>query len=168
MVNELDAPHHGTGLRFPTRKRHMYTNQELKARARRLADELFSQGDLAIAHELVSPDYVHHVPWHQPAPGLTGLTDWVMLMHHAFPDFHVIVEDEIADGDRVVQRMTARGTHQGELFGVSPTGNAVCVSFIEINRVGLDGTFVEHWSAVDLLGLLQQLGALPRQLQAQA
>ncbi len=146
----------------------MSTNQELKARARRLADEVLSQGDLAIAHELVAADYVHHVPGDQPAPGLTGLKEWVTLMHRTFPDFHVIVEDEIAEGDRVVQRMTARGTHQGELFGVSPTGNAVCIPFIEINRVGLDGKFLEHWSAVDLFGLLQQLGALPRQLQAQA
>ncbi len=137
------------------------STQELKARARRLVEEVFSQGDLAVADELVSPDYAHHVPGDQPAPGLTGLKEWVILMHRAFPDFHVIVEDEIAEGDRVVQRMSARGTHQGELFGIPPTGKAICVSFIEINRVGPDGKFAEHWSAVDLLGLHQQLGGLP-------
>lgn len=144
----------------------MSTIQELKARARRLVEEVFSQGDLAVADELVSADYVHHVPGDQPA-GLVGLKEWVALMHRTFPDFRVIVEDEIAEGDRVVQRMTARGTHQGELFGVPPTGREVSVPFIEINRVGPDGKFVEHWSSVDLLGLLQQLGALPTELQAQ-
>lgn len=143
----------------------MCSNQELKARAHRLADEVFTQGDLAVADELVAADYVHHVPGDQPAPGLTGLKEWVTLMHRTFPDFRVIVEDQIAEGDRVVQRMTARGTHQGELFGIPPTGTGVCVPFIEINRVGPDGKFVEHWSSVDLLGLLQQLGALPTQLE---
>ncbi|MDQ3676649.1 MAG: ester cyclase, partial [Actinomycetota bacterium] len=52
-----------------------------------------------------------------------------------------------------------------ELFGIPPTGTGVCVPFIEINRVGPDGKFVEHWSSVDLLGLLQQLGALPTKLE---
>ena len=146
----------------------MSSTQELKARARRLAEEVFSQGDLAVADELVSADYAHNVPGDQPTPGLAGLKEWVTLMHRTFPDFHVIVEDEIAEGDRVVQRLTTRGTHQGELLGVPPTGKKVSIPVIEINRVGPDGKFVEHWSSVDLLGLLQQLGALPTELSAQA
>ncbi|MGH9182551.1 MAG: ester cyclase [Acidimicrobiales bacterium] len=135
--------------------------EELKARARRLAEEVFNQGDLAVADELISPDYIHHVPGDQPAHGLAGIREWVTLMRLTFPDFHVIVEDEIAEGDRVVQRVTARGTHEGELFGVPATGKEVAFDVIEINRVGPDGKFAEHWSSVDLLGLLQQLGALP-------
>lgn len=138
----------------------MATTEELKARARRLAEEVFSQGDVAVAGDLVAADYVHHVPGDAPAPGIAGLEEWVRLMHRTFPDFHAIVEDEIAEGDRVVQRLTVRGTHREVLFGVAATGRQVEFSAIEINRAGPDGKFVEHWSSVDLLGLLHQLGSL--------
>jgi ketosteroid isomerase-like protein len=96
--------------------------EELKARARRVVEEILNQGDLAVAKELISPDCVHHVPGDQPAPGLPGLIGWLALAKRIFPDFHAIVEDEIAEGDRVVQRITCYGTHQGEFSGVRPTG----------------------------------------------
>lgn len=140
--------------------------EELKRRARRLAEEVFNQVDLAVAEELISPDYVHHVPLmpgDQPPHGIAGVKEFVTGMRQTFPDFHVIVEDEIAEGDRVVQRITASGTHDGDFFGVAPTGKKVAFDVIEINRIGPDGKFVEHWSSVDLLGVLQQLGALPTQ-----
>ena len=137
----------------------MPTTEEMKARARRLVEEVFSQGDLAVAADLVAADYVHHVPGEKPGPGIAGLEQWVRLMHRTFPDFHMVVEDEIAEGDRVVQRLTVRGTHRGELFGMAPTGRQVQFSAIDINRAGPDGRFVEHWSSVDLLGLLDQLGS---------
>lgn len=139
----------------------MPSTEEMKARARRLVEEVFSQGDLAVAADLVAGDYVHHVPGEKPAPGIAGLKQWVRLMHRTFPDFHMVVEDEIAEGDRVVQRLTVRGTHRGELFGMAPTGRQVEFSAIDINRTGPDGRFVEHWSSVDLLGLLDQLGVPP-------
>lgn len=139
----------------------MATTDELKARARRLAEEVFSQGDLGVAGDLVAADYVHNVPGDTPTPGIAGLAEWVRLMHRTFPDFHVIVEDEIAEGDHVVQRLTVRGTHQRELFGMAPTGRPVEFSAIEINRAGPDGKLLEHWSSVDLLGLLHQLGTWP-------
>jgi hypothetical protein len=88
--------------------------EELKARARRVVEEILNQGDLAVANELISPGCVHHVPGGQPAPGLAGLMGWLALTQRIFPDFHAIVEDEIAEGDRVVQRITCYGTHQGE------------------------------------------------------
>ncbi len=139
------------------------TSEELKARARRLAEEVLSQGDLAVAGELVSADYAHHGPGDQPAPGLAGLKEIVTLMHRTFPDFHVIVEDEIAERDRVVQRMTIRGTARVEAAGSGPRVTDVSLCAIDINRAGPDGKFVEHWFSVDLLGLVDQLGALPAQ-----
>lgn len=138
-------------------------SEELKARARRLAEEVLSQGDLAVAGELVSADYAHHGPGDQPAPGLAGLKEIVTLMHRTFPDFHVIVEDEIAERDRVVQRMTIRGTARVEAAGSGPRVTEVSLCAIDINRAGPDGKFVEHWSSVDLLGLVDRLGALPAQ-----
>lgn len=139
------------------------SNQQLEARARRLAEEVMNQGDLAVAEELVAADYVHHVPGPgpAPAPGIAGLTHGLAIMRSAFPDFHVIVEDAITQGDRVMVRLTAHGTHQGPFLSTAPTGRKVTFEMIDINRVAPDGKFVEHWSSVDLYGLLRQLGALP-------
>ena len=134
---------------------------ELKSRARRVVEEIFNQGDIALANELISPDCVHHVPGGQPAPGLAGLTGWLALTQRIFPDFHAIVEDEIAEGDRVVQRITCYGTHQGEFSGVQPTGQQVSFQIIDISRAGPDGRFAEHWSTADLPAVLHQLAGPP-------
>lgn len=130
---------------------------ELKSRARRVVEEILNQGDLAVANELISPDCVHHIPGCPAVPGLTALRDWLALTLSIFPDFHAIVEDEIAEGDRVVQRITCYGTHHGEFSGVRPTGRQVSFQIIEISRAGADGRFAEHWSSADLPGLLRQL-----------
>ena len=97
---------------------------ELKTRARRVVEEVLNQGDLAVANELISPDCVHHFLGDQSVPGLAALRDWLALILSIFPDFHAIVEDEIAEGDRVVQRIACYGTHEGEFSGVRPTGRA--------------------------------------------
>ena len=132
---------------------------ELKTRARRVVEEILNQGDFAVANELISPDCVHHVPGGQPVPGLAALRDWLALTLSIFPDFHAIVEDEIAEDDRVVQRITCYGTHQGEFPGVQPTGRQVEFQLIEISRAGPDGRITEHWSSADLPSLLRQLTA---------
>jgi predicted ester cyclase len=130
---------------------------ELKSRARRVVEEIFNQGDIAVANELISPDCVHHIPGAPPVPGLAALRDWLTLTLSIFPDFHAIVEDEIAEGDRVVQRITCYGTHEGEFSGVRPTGQQVSFQIIDISRAGPDGRFAEHWSTADLPGVLRQL-----------
>jgi predicted ester cyclase len=132
---------------------------ELKSRARRVIEEILNQGDIAVANELISPDCVHHNPGGPPVPGLTALRDWLTLTLSIFPDFHAIVEDEIAEDDRVVQRITCYGTHEGEFSGVRPTGQQVSFQIIEISRAGPDGRFAEHWSNADLPGVLRQLAA---------
>ena len=134
---------------------------ELKTRARRVVEEILIQGDFAVANELISPDCVHYVPGGQPVPGLAALRDWVTLTLSIFPDFHAIVEDEIAEDDRVVQRITCYGTHQGAFPGVQPTGRQVEFQIIEISRAGADGRIAEHWSSADLPSLLRQLAAPP-------
>lgn len=136
-------------------------NQPLDVRARRLAEEVTNQGDLAVAEELVAADYIHHVPGPAPAPGISGLAHGLTIMRAAFPDFHVIVEDTITQGDRVMVRLTAHGTHQGPFLSAAPTGRKVTFEMIDINRAAPDRKFVEHWSSVDRYGVLQQLGALP-------
>jgi steroid delta-isomerase-like uncharacterized protein len=78
----------------------------------------------------------------------------------AFPDLYHIVEDQVAEGDMVVNRMLARGTHRGEFQGIPPTGRTVEFAAISIQRFA-EGTLVEQHLMVDTLGLLQQIGAIP-------
>lgn len=134
--------------------------EELRARARRLPEELLTQGDLAVADEIIAPACAHHAPT-PLAPGVAGMKRWVLALRHAFPDLCTIVEDEIAEGDTAVQRITACGTHSAEFLGLPPTGRRVTFEVVAINRFGPDGKIDEHWSVVDMLTLLQQLGTLP-------
>ena len=78
----------------------------------------------------------------------------------AFPDLQLSVDDLFAEGDRVVARWTSRGTHQGEMMGISPSGKHVQISEIDIFRVSA-GKLAEHWGVFDQLGMLQQIGAVP-------
>jgi len=78
----------------------------------------------------------------------------------ALVDFHHVVEDQIAEGDKVVSRITACGTHVGELLGVKPNGQRITMTGIAIHRIA-DARLVEHWSEIDLIGLLQRLGVVP-------
>jgi predicted ester cyclase len=134
--------------------------EELKARARRIPEELLTQGDLSVADAVFAPDLIHHGPAPH-APGVTGVKEFALALRVAFPDLCAIVEDEIAEGDRVVQRLALSGTHRGEYRGLPPTGRRVTWQVVAIQRIGPDGKVAEHWSSPDLFGLLRQLGALP-------
>lgn len=78
----------------------------------------------------------------------------------AFPDLHFTIEDQIAEGDKVVNRVIARGTHQGELMGIPPTGKQVIVTGITIDRI-VGGKLEASWANWDFLGPLQQFGVVP-------
>ena len=78
----------------------------------------------------------------------------------AFPDLHVTVEDLIAEGDKIVGRVTLTGTHQGELLGIPATGKKVAFSEIHIVRIS-NGKAVEHWEIADIMSMMQQLGVIP-------
>jgi predicted ester cyclase len=133
---------------------------ELKARARRLPDELLTQGDLAIADELLAADCSCHAPA-ALAPGVAGMKRWVTALRRAFPDLFALVEAEIAEGDTVVQRIACSGTHLGEFLGLPPTGRRAAWELVTIQHTGPDGKVAELWSSWDHLGLLQQLDAIP-------
>jgi steroid delta-isomerase-like uncharacterized protein len=133
----------------------------MKAHYRRFVDEVWNQGHLAVVAELVSSDIVHHVSGPQPGPGVEGVRQFVAEIRRAFPDLRGIVEDQIAEGDKAMGRVRCTGTHDGQFAGLAPTGKQATFELIDINRFDGSGKVVEHWSLVDMLGLLQQLGAVP-------
>lgn len=108
---------------------------------------------------------------HSPLGGQTsdreGLRQTVAALRDAFPDLHPTIEDMVAEGDRVVLRDIVSGTHQGAFAGIPPTGKRVMVTRIGIFRVA-DGKIVEYWSVVDMLGMMQQIGAIPASEEARA
>lgn len=132
-----------------------------KALARRLVDEAFNAGRLDVTDELVASDYVGHDPsLPEDVHGPAGVRELIAGYRAAFPDIQVTIEDQIADGDRVVTRWRATGTHKGELMGMPATGKQATVMGITIDRIA-DGRIAESWDNWDTLGLMQQLGAIP-------
>ena len=142
------------------------STEENKAVVRRLFEE-YNKHNLDGVEELVAPDYV----WHGPAGfgdmDLAAMKQAMPAFFTAFPDLHWVVEDLIAEGDKVVCRFTCRGTHQGEFLGIPPTGKMVTYTGIAICRFA-GSKAVEYRSSVDLLGLMQQLGVIPQMAQSGA
>jgi steroid delta-isomerase-like uncharacterized protein len=134
-------------------------SEQNKTLVRRLVEEVYNQGNLAVADELAVSDLIVHQTT-QEIRGREGAKQYVAALRAAFPDLHMTIEDQIAEGDRVVIRWTARGTHNGELQGILPTGKKVRLAGTDIERI-VDGKLVECWSHVDELGMMQQLGAIP-------
>jgi steroid delta-isomerase-like uncharacterized protein len=135
-------------------------SDDLKAMVRRELEEVYGAGDLDVVDEIVSKGYVGHdsaIP--EPLRGPSAVKDAAAGYRAAFPDLRLTIETQIAEGDIVVTRWTATGTHQGELFGIAPTGKQATVSGISIDRFS-GGKVAESWTNWDTLGLLQQLGAV--------
>jgi ketosteroid isomerase-like protein len=132
-----------------------------KAVVRRWMEEVWSGGNLVVLDELIAPEYVlHGAADPTTPPGPAGAKRITAAFRAAFPDLQGVIEDLIAEGDRVVCRWTARATHRGPFAGVAPTNRPVTFTGIEIVRV-VDDKIVEGWDEVDLLGLREQLGAAP-------
>ena len=134
-------------------------SEENKALVRRLY-EAINQNSLGMLDEITSAEATIHTPFSQHQAGRGSFEEVFTSLMRAFPDYHVTIEDQIAEEDKVVTRYTARGTQQGELMGISPTGKEVSVTGIDIDSVS-GGKIVEHWSEADTLGMMQQLGAVP-------
>jgi steroid delta-isomerase-like uncharacterized protein len=117
-----------------------------------------SGGDRAALSEILQPDFVIHTP--EDYNGLDGLLEMVAPVKAGLPDLKVTIDAQFADGDYVTTRFTARGTHDGNLFGAPATGRDVAISGITVSRC-VDGRIAEEWELVDAVGALQQIGALP-------
>ncbi len=131
--------------------------EENKMIVRRLYEEFFNRGNLAIADELIAPNYVNHTAPPGQALGSEGVKHRGARLRAAFPDLRSTIEDIIAEGDRVVARIASRGTHQGAHLGVPPTGKAVVWTGVDIFVIRA-GKVVEAWGFFDEQNLLKQLG----------
>jgi predicted ester cyclase len=143
------------------------TLEQNKALARRELEELWSEGHLAVADEIFAPNFVSHQhsrPDAQDVHGLEAYKAFVGQVHEAFPDLHYVLEDQIAEGDKVMTRNVASGTHKGWLMGIEPTNKRAQWAGISIDRIE-HGKIVENWVSWDMMGMLQQLGvvSLPSQ-----
>jgi len=131
-----------------------------KGLVRRFYEEI-DKGNIGVLDELVAEDYIDHNP--PPFPGLAsgreGLKEAFRIFQRATPGYHRI-EDQIAEGDRVVTRLTSIGKHDGDLPGAPRTGNDLRMTSITIHRIA-NGKLVEKWSEKDVIGFLQQIGVIP-------
>jgi predicted ester cyclase len=147
--------------------------EENKAHVRRFFEEVYNKGNVAAVDEFLAPNILLHFdsPSDVPVPAelqlsLEEIKQFVSQFRTTFPDYHFTVELQVAEGDMVVTRGTARGTQTGEYRGLTykgipPTGKQVTWTETWIYRIR-DGKLVELWSNEDDVGRLQQIGALPR------
>ena len=136
------------------------TAEENKTIARRLQEEVFGQGNLQVVDELLASDYLSHAPGDpEQSRGVEDIKHIVRTYRSAFPDLTYTVEEQVAEGDMVVTRWTARGTHQGEFMDIAPSGNRIEVSGMSMDRIS-GGKIVEDWVNWDALEMMQQMGAI--------
>ncbi len=136
-------------------------SEENKAVVRRAIEQVWNQGNFAVVDELIASDYIGHSS--MPS-GETherdGYKQFYSILRQGFPDIQFSVEEQIAEGDKVVTRWIARVTHTGEFQGISPTGKCGTITGITVERVA-NSKIVECWTNADDLGLMRLLGVLP-------
>jgi steroid delta-isomerase-like uncharacterized protein len=133
--------------------------EENKRLVRRYLEEVVNTGNVDDLARFLAPDYRDSHDQTGQSSGLEGARRHVLGVRQTYPDLHVTVEQQIAEGEWVATRITARGTHRGEWLGMKPTGKAVEISGVNLDRV-VDGRIVEHGGAANLLGPLLAIGAV--------
>jgi steroid delta-isomerase-like uncharacterized protein len=131
-----------------------------KVVARRLADEVFSRGNMKTFDEIFADQYINHT---MPVPGVpgtkAGFRQVVLATREAFPDVQVEVQDVVAEGEFAVFHDVVRATSRGAFMGIPPSGRRLEWTEIHFLRIA-DGRIVEHWANFDQVGILRQLGVL--------
>ena len=131
------------------------TNEQLY---RRLIEEVFNQGHLEVADDLVAPHSVEHQRGGL-GDGPEGVKRTAGMLRSAFSDFSLTIEDLVVDGDKVWARQRGGGTNNGKFFGNPPTGKTAYIEVFDSVRIQ-DGRIVEHWGVPDQLGMLASLGLI--------
>jgi predicted ester cyclase len=137
------------------------STEQNKDVVRRFIDEVFAKCNVDAADELATPDFIPH-SWPGVDPGIENLKQGQSRVSAGLADVSMKIEDMIAEGDKVAVRLTAHARQDGEFMGLPASGREYTISETHIFRVR-DGRVAEHWVNADMLGLMQQLGALPDQ-----
>ena len=133
--------------------------EESKAIMRRFWG-VWEQGDIDRLDGLLAAEYVNHtLAAPDLPPGPEGVKEVVSMFRSGMPDLRVVIQDMIAEGDRVATRYSLEGTHGGDLFGVAPTGRHLSIKSMTVERLS-GGKIVEHWRVTDELDMMRQLGAI--------
>lgn len=134
--------------------------EQNKTIVRQLIEEVFNQGDIALADTLVAPDFIEHeaLPPGMPS-GREGTKAATQMMHTAVSNFKAVINDMIAEGDKVAIHLTWSGIQTGEFMGMPPTGNSFSINVFDMFRIA-NGKIVEHWGLMDIMTMMQQLGAM--------
>ena len=127
----------------------------------RFVEEVINQGRLEVADEIVALDFVELDPLPGQSQGREGLKEVIAMMRAAFPDIHWVIEETIAEGEKVVSRFTWTGTHKGTFLGIPATGKSVSVKGVVIDRV-VGGKMTDSRILMDSLGMMDQLGVMPQ------
>jgi len=135
-------------------------SEENKAISKKVYEEVWVKGNLDVVDELFADDYVNHNQPPNLPRGKEGFKRMSRMYQSAFPNMKMVVEDLLADGDRVITRWVSTGKHAGEFNGIPATGKDVRVTGISIDRIA-EGKVAESWGEFDLAGLLMQLGVAP-------
>jgi len=128
----------------------MMSAEENKAIVRRYLEEIINKADYAVADEIIDPDYVNHTAGGGIGSGRAGFVQGLRALHMAFPDWHVTIEDLIAEGDLVVDRFAIRATHSGSANGIAATGRRIETLGMHMWRLS-GGRLVEGWYVTDAL-----------------
>ena len=131
-----------------------------KARVGEFLHRVLTGGDIEATGDYFERDMVEEMPFPGQGPGLEGLKETLIRIRSAFPDSNWTVEEQIAEGDKVLSRFVWSGTHQGEFLGIPPTGRRIQFESVDAMRV-VEGKIVEHWGVGNLYSLVRQLGGLP-------
>jgi predicted ester cyclase len=136
------------------------SSEQNKKIVRRLIEEPW-KGNLSVVDELIDSKYVGYDPSiPEPLRGPDGFKENVSTYLAAYSDARITVDEQIAEGDKVATRWTGRGTHDGDLMGVAPTGKKVTVSGLTLSRIA-NGKVVEDYTNWDTFGMMQKLGVVP-------
>lgn len=135
------------------------TRDEKKSLVRRYYEEVVSTGDVERLEEFIAPSYVEVYNNVTYPLGIDGAREHVRGVRTTYPDLRITVEHQIAEGDWVVSRVTARGTHEGVWLGMRPTGKPMEMTAVNVDRV-TDGLIVEHGGAANMLEPLLEAGAI--------
>ncbi len=138
------------------------TPEDNKKTARRIVIELINAGNLELIDKVIAANFIEHAAPPGVPQGRDSFRAMIPMLRSAFPDLEYTIEDQIAEGDRVAQRLVGHGTMQGEFMGMPPTGKKAEWQEMHIHRFDAEGRLAEHWETSNELGMMAQLGLMPQ------